>query len=197
MAALDAISITSSSITVKVSGLDKEHKDPRTFKWFLNGTQVATTTLSPGNESTSYTYRGLAPDTSYSVEVEIWDKEAENFYTLLEDKYTTLDEPLQKWNWTSSELNAFNNNGPVSTLTAARWSSFIDTINRVAHSKGAPQIESSARASSGQTITANKFNPVNNCIHYMNHTGVPWVSPGDIIYGWYFTAMSDAFNSIT
>ena len=197
MAALDAISITSSSITVKVSGLDKEHKDPRTFKWFLNGTQVAKTTLSPGNESTSYTYRGLAPDTSYSVKVQIWDKDAENFYTSLEDNYTTSDEPLPKWNWTSSELNAFNNNGPVSTLTAARWNSFIDTINRMASRKGAYQIESFARASSGDVLTAKKFNEVNNRIHFMKNTDVPWIAPGDIIYGWYFVNMADKLNSIT
>lgn len=65
------------------------------------------------------------------------------------------------------------------------------------YSQMLPYAEMNNTESDGKVLTAKRFNIVKYCIGSMESTGIPDQSKGNIVYGHYFTTLTDKLNSIT
>lgn len=105
------------------------------------------------------------------------------------------------WSWTTSESNAFKNKGLLTTLTRTRWNEFISWAITViayantAYNEGFDTIASTNKMGTDKILYATSFNNIRAKIDQLSSTGISTVSKGDIIYGHYFTDLSDAVNS--
>jgi len=214
MAYLIVSEVTRTSISLYVAGLDPAwgdapDNDTRNVEWYYRASgdshdTYAGTTYLPGSYPNSgytqggdITLTGLLPGTAYMISCSIYSPNKGFLTSLYITAITEAGIPRpDNWSWTQSELNAFNNHGLISTLTASRWNAFIDRVNLFAAYKTAPQVGGSYYVSPGEDVTAAKFNQVKYTIDYMKPTGIPTVYPGDTIYGYYFTTLSWALNSI-
>lgn len=75
MAYITATSTTSSSITVKLAGLDTGYSgSARTVYWYINGTYKTSKSLSNGVSSgAAYTFTGLSAGTFYEIEADVYN----------------------------------------------------------------------------------------------------------------------------
>lgn len=148
---------------------------------------------------TYHTFYGLSPNTRYLITVDVMYAAGYdgNYGTDSGYGYTSNIDP---WYWNSAELNAFNNNGNFSALTAARWNAFCDKVNATCIAAGSSWLTnyttlSGAKASgSGVPLTAAMFNSVRLNIGSRVSTGIPEVYTGGTIYGWYFVTLQDKLN---
>ena len=191
---------TSNSISVAVTGMDPTYESIRSFEWFLDGSLVGGSTTSPYATSAYFMYSGLSSNTWYHLDVKIYN---ETKTTLLVSLYTdaaTQPGALNEWHWTTEELDAFNNHGSFSVLTATRWNDFCDRINETCIAAGSswtPEYTTLAgtkASSSGVPLTALMFNSARFNIGSRESTGIEEVSTGNTIYGWYFVTLQDKLN---
>ena len=164
-----------------------------TYASYQSGTRIVTWTgLFAGlqykfNARTYYTYNSVALDSYY------WSN----------DLYVTTTSRPVYFYWTQTELDAFNNNGNINTLTYLRWNAFIDNINLVRVYKGYSQIvnDSAGRTvkmtSSDKILYATRFNAVRLAIGEINSTGITNKVSGDIVYGSYFVTLCNKLNEIS
>ena len=102
------------------------------------------------------------------------------------------------WEWSSHELNAFNNHGSLTTLTYSRWNAFLDRIAEFeVYKYGSAQTFFNKMTSSDKTLTAARFNQARFAIGSMYSTGITNKSSGDPVLGSYFITMANSLNSIT
>ena len=191
---------TTNSISVAVTGMDGSYAGIRRFEWYKDSVLIAETTTSAYATSAYYTYYGLNSSTWYHFDGKIYN---ETKTILLAHLYTdgvTENAPVEAWYWNSSELNAFNNKGNFSALTASRWNAFCDKINETCIAANESWLNNytslyGAKASgSGVPLTALMFNSVRFNIGSRVSTGITEVSTGDTIYGWYFITLQDKLN---
>lgn len=118
------------------------------------------------------------------------------------------------WSWTTTELNALNNQGAFNTITATRWNSFLDKvqefINYYNTKYGTGVYSVISGTSSSQTgnrnckvsvsppgiLTANDFNHIRFCIGSMNSTGLNDFSAGQPVMGSYITTITTSLNGV-
>ena len=107
---------------------------------------------------------------------------------------------IDKWEWTEDELDAFANKGPFNTLTAARWNEFLDWCNEVIEYIGGTTISSTYYGIEDEPLYASDFNMITTQLGDVASGIATEVkatkNPGDIIYGWYFTNLSEAMNDL-
>lgn len=108
---------------------------------------------------------------------------------------------IDKFYWTSSEINAFNNNGTLDTISYLRWNTFCDKIQEVL-SEGNNSwdttwgsLTATKMSSSDKELTADRFNAARYNIGSHYSTGISTVSTGDIIYGSYFITLQNSLNN--
>lgn len=200
MASFGAIGSTSNSISVAVTGMDSGFAGVRAFEWYLNGFLIGDTTTPPHATEAYFVYWGLSSNTWYHLDVKIYNEDKTALYASLYTDAATAPAPVEPWYWNYSELNAFNNHGNFSALTAARWNQFCDRVNATCIAAGSSWLNnyttlSGAKASgSGVPLTALMFNSVRFNIGSRVSTGITEVSTGDTIYGWYFITLQDKLN---
>ena len=116
--------------------------------------------------------------------------------TAITEQSTLIDE----WEWTENELDAFANRGPFNTLTAARWNEFLDWCNEVIEYVGGTTISSTYYGTKDEPLYASDFNIITKRLGNVASGIATEVKatkePGDIIYGWYFTNLSEAMNDL-
>ena len=193
-----SLSSTATSITVYVSSDVSEIFDSPGANYCnisCNGQQSGK--ISTGR---SYTFYGLSPNTRYLIVIDVMYAAGYDGNYGYDSGYGYTASSIDPWYWNSSELNAFNNNGNFSALTAARWNAFCDEINKVCVAAGSSWLNnyttlSGAKASSsGVPLTATMFNSVRFNIGSRVSTGIPEVYTGGTIYGWYFVTLQDKLN---
>ena len=116
--------------------------------------------------------------------------------------YLWYNSSIASWAWNSSELNAFNNNGNFSVLTASRWNQFCDKINQVCIAANSSWTTtyttlSGAKASGpGAPLTALMFMSVKfNIGSRVSTDPIPAIiNPGDTVYGSYFITLAKKLN---
>jgi len=174
------------------NGISPSYKDI-SYASYQSGTRIVTwTNLSAGlqyrfNARTYYTYNTVALDSVY------WSN----------DLYVTTTSRPSLFNWTQTELDAFNNNGNINTLTYLRWNEFVDNINLVRVYKGySPIVNDSAgrtvkMTSNDKTLYATRFNAVRLGIGEINSTGITNKVSGDTVYGNYFVTLCNKLNEIS
>ena len=192
---------TSNSISVSVTDLNTGFAGTRVFEWYLNNNYLKDdTTIPPHSGEAYFNYLGLSPNTWYHLDVKIYNEDKSTMYAHFYDDAATAPAPVDPWSWTTAELNAFNNNGNFSVLTASRWNDFCDRINAICIAAGDSWITtyttlSGAKASSsGVPLTALMFNSARYNIGARVSTGISEVSTGDTIYGSYFITLQDKLN---
>lgn len=200
MASFDVLGASSNSIDVAVTGMDPGYAGIRCFEWYKDSKLIRETTTSAGATSASYTFSGLNPNTWYHLDVKIYNEDKTTQFAHLYTDASTAPAPVDPWYWNSSELNAFNNHGNFSVLTASRWNEFCDKINEVCVAANGSWITtyttlSGAKAyGPGAPLTALMFNSARVNIGARVSTGIAEVSTGDTIYGWYFITLQDKLN---
>ena len=200
MASFSAIGSTSNSISVAVTGMDGNYAGIRCFEWYKDGNLVGETTTPAYTTSTYYTYYGLASGTWYHFDVKIYNEDKSTLFVSLYTDAATAPAPVNPWYWTAAELNAFNNKGNFSVLTASRWNDFCDRINatciaaRSSWTTTYTTLSGAKASGSGATLTAAMFNSARLNIGSRVSTGIPEVSTGGTIYGWYFVTLQDKLN---
>lgn len=200
MASFSATGSTSNSISVAVTGLDGSYAGVRCFDWYKDSILIAETTTPAYATSAYYTYYGLNSSTWYHFDVKIYNETKTTLYTSLSTDGQTAPAPVEPWYWNSAELNAFNNKGNFSVLTASRWNDFCNRISATCIAAGSSWLTnyttlSGAKASgSGVPLTAAMFNSVRLNIGSRVSTGIPEVYTGGTIYGWYFVTLQDKLN---
>ena len=147
----------------------------------------------------TFAFSGLLPNTQYLIEIKVSgsgyeDSNWAGYYA------TTLSAEL--WSWTTTERNAFNNNGLTTVITYLRWNAFVDKIYeasandwRTSAADGANLSYASTKmTSSDKTLTANRFNSVRYNIDYRIPTGIGRVYKGDDVLGSYFLTLETKLN---
>lgn len=204
MAEFKVTSKTSDSITVKITGLDSGFAEYRYYYWFINSVQVKMTATLPYATEASYTYTGLSANTLYYLDVRIENYQGGQLAAFSTSERTASSPvtPVTPWYWNSSELNAFNNNGNFSVLTASRWNQFCDKLNQVCIAANSSWTTtyttlSGAKASGpGAPLTALMFMSVKfNIGSRVSTSPIPAIiNTGDTVYGWYFITLQDKLN---
>ena len=192
--------VTSDSITVYV--------DPSVSAIFdaagANYCNISCNGQQSGKRSTgtSYTFYGLSPNTRYLIVVDVMYAAGYDGNYGYDSGYGYTSN-IDPWYWTTAELNAFNNHGNFSVLTASRWNQFCDKINEACVAAGSSWTAtyttlSGAKASGpGAPLTALMFMSVKFNIGSRVPTYPPIpaiINTGDTIYGWYFITLQEKLN---
>ena len=119
---------------------------------------------------------------------------------------------IDPWNWSSSNgsatasqtsaaYSAITNHGAVSDFSYLVWNDLVDKVLEAKDATGVawnPKYLSAANTkmtSSNKTLTADRFNSLRYNIGIHSSTGLNDVYTGDLVYGWYFTYLTDALNT--
>lgn len=162
--------------------------------------------VSPTNNSYTYTTdannKALVAGNKYWIQFTVKDRAGNYSSKKYASCLVSFPKPSQ-WNWTQAEVNAFQNNGAISTLTWQRWNAFVDNVIAVAKWKIGDSytqydLANAKMSSDSKVLTANRFNLVRNAIGSMNSqgSGISVVKSGDRVMGWYFTQLRDRLNGI-
>lgn len=145
------------------------------------------TTLT-GLSSGTYTYYCYVYNSTYG------------YYYKVGSVTFTVGPAIEKWEWTAKEKAAFESNGAFNVLTAARWNEFLDWCNTVIEYKNGTTISKSYYGSKNQPLYASSFNVITQRIGAVTSALSSDVKAtkksGDIIYGWYFTHLAAALNTL-
>lgn len=213
MAYIGVISSTTSSVKVRIYGLDTAYASAdRVCTWYLEGTRKGTSTLGAKISSGGdYTFTKLDPGTSYDISVSItapgWTITVE-----IDGTIETEGVSVEPWSWnasngnasasqTRSAYNAVQNEGALSNFSYLVWNDMVDKVKEIQSAKGVSWREnyasysSTRMSSSDKALTARRFNSLRFNIGYYYSTGIEEVSKGDTVYGWYFTTLADCINS--
>lgn len=214
MAYIDILSTSETSIRVQMADLDTTwEQGTRTVYWYIDGVMDGTSTLRDGVSSGgAYTFYGLDSGTEYRIQAEI--KHAASGLDVWFTEYATTDSPqvyVEPWDWNSSNgsasasqtrraYDALFDNGNVSDFSYLVWNDLCDKVMEALDAIGDTwdsryaSYNSTRMTSSNKTLTATKFNSLRYQIGSHESTGINDVSPGDIVYGWYFTTIVNALN---
>ena len=167
------------------------------------------------------TITGLTNNTFYELRLTVSDKISGQYFETIPANmiYITVQAKASAWVWSELELNAFNNKGPITTLTYQRWNAFVNAARDkliannlydtpIGSGSGLPYTSTTTYGTvisdallptdgSNKTLLAAKFNNFRYCVGSMNSISptIPIVASGDKIYGWYFISIATAINS--
>lgn len=217
-------SITDSSAKFNGSftGGDSSYSRNRYVLLVIDGVgEYQITSSSVGGDSSSFskTINGLDPDTTYYWGATLgYIENDEIIWTDYIDsgRFTTdsLFINVSPWSWTSSNGNATSTQtrnfykvligdlpANSSYISCDVWNDLVDKVDELLNAYGMTWDDTYAtrtktKISSGQTLSAIKFNSVRKNLHSIKSSGVSKVNAGDEIKGSYFTKLTDTINSI-
>lgn len=197
--ALELVSRTSTSITVKAVGLPT---DAAGVNWYF-GTSTGSMPFVTSwdgvydGETAAYTFSGLQPNTLYYIKFLPYDAYVGRLDPAYTDSFTTAanDRPAD-WAWESTVSS-----GAAFGMKAAEFNRFIDRIYAFAAYKGItlPGYASSYYVTAGTDMLASEVNAVRALISAMAPpTALPGaVSRGSAITAAFFNGLKNSLNSIT
>lgn len=213
MAYIGVLSSTTSSVKVRIYGLDSAYAgSDRVCTWYLDGRRDGTSRLGAKVSSGGdYTFTGLDPGTSYDVLVSI----TAPGWTITVELDTTVetDAPaVEPWSWSNSNgsasasqtraaYNAIRSNGSLDNFSYLVWNDMVDKVKEVLDATGDSwnnryaSYSATKMSSSDKRLTATRFNSLRHNIGTHYSTGITDVYRGDTIYGWYFTTLANCLNS--
>lgn len=208
MAYINVYRTTETSLSCRVDGLDSNYgTNDRVCNWYCDGVfhdsvSLAAQITSGGN----VTIGGLSPGTTYTVRAHITYNGGEvNLYEEAATDGVSIVRPSD-WTWTSSERDAFNNNGSIKALSRTRWNAFLDRVNEfidyvnVRDGDSISNISSAYYMGSDRLLYASDFTYIvrrmrEACGWDLSGITLPVVS-GQQIKGSYFTYLANALNDI-
>lgn len=188
--------------------------DPTTVALAHNipkGVKLLSTNRSNATLTASLSF--LKPDHTYEIRVWIIDTDGSMSSTSSWLTITIPDKMLLPWDWQSSNgiataqqtRNAYyavTGNDAVSDFSYLVWNDLVDKTKEVLDAYGYSWSNTFASYSatkmtaSDRILTAARFNSLRFNIGSYASTGIETVQKGDIIYGWYFTRLTDRLNSL-
>lgn len=212
MAYIGVTSTTTSSIKVKLYGLDTNYaKSDRVCTWYLDGKKKGTSTLGANVSSGgAFTFSGLDSGTEYDIFVEI----TAPGWTIVVELETTAETDavsVEPWSWSSSNgsasasqtkkaYSAVSNKGSLGDFSYLVWNDMVDKVQEILDANGDTwntkyASYSATKMSSGdKTLTAKRFNSLRYNIGLRYSTGITEVSRGDRVYGSYFITLANCIN---
>jgi hypothetical protein len=186
---ISSYNITSSSFSVQISGMSGNW-DYINVALYDGDTFIQTNVINYGYNTTSFI--GLSPK-KYTVKTRSYF--TVNGVELQSINQGILEVTITRWKWSAQALNAFQNGGAITNLTATEWNQFIQNIRDVVYSKSGitPTI---TNAVSGGTFTASMFNQAKNAIDSINATGIVDKNSGSPVIGNDFIILQDKLNGI-
>lgn len=205
---LSSSNITSTSVRITASGMTGKWAYIEVYQYNSGGTYMATGYIFY-SQANYIDFTNLTAGSTYTFKAKAFVQsdsggyvESLTYSSSISVTASSYQRPTN-WSWTTAELNAFNNNGAVTTLTYTRWNSFIDKVQEfiiyynTKYGTGVPSVTQYKMSSSNKTLTATAFNNIRFSIGSMNPTGISNVSTGDIVYGLFFIILSEKLNGIS
>lgn len=207
MASFKISSYTDSSVTIAVTGI----QSGQTIRFYVRedpgNTVAADKSYTASATYMTRTLSGLSPDTDYACNVKVDDSWIGTQYFTTESASISVEE----WSWSSSNgtatssqtskaLSAVKNKGSLLNFSYLVWNDLVDKVKEVQEAKGKSWMTKYASysatkmSSSDKRLTTTRFNSLRYNIGYYYSTGIPEVSKGDIVYGYYFTTLANCIN---
>lgn len=207
MASFKISSYTDSSVTIAVTGI----QSGQTIRFYVRedpgNTAAADKSYTASATYMTRTLSGLSPDTDYACNVKVDDSWIGTQYFTTESAAISVEE----WSWSSSNgtatssqtskaLSAVKNKGSLLNFSYLVWNDMVDKVKEVQEAKGKSWMTKYASysatkmSSSDKRLTATRFNSLRYNIGYYYSTGIPEVSKGNIVYGYYFTTLANCIN---
>lgn len=118
---------------------------------------------------------------------------------------------IAPWDWRMSNglasaeatikaYNAVTSNGSLLDFSYLVWNDMVDKVKAILDHKGYSWATTFATysetkmSSSDKNLTAKRFNSLRFNIGSHYSTGIETVDPGDTVYGWYFTKLTECMN---
>ena len=155
-----------------------------------------------------YRFTGLTTGAKYTVRLDWMDAYGDEGHDTLE----TQTVGVRSWSWsnrsggdaTLDEIKdakeAIDNHGRTSSFSHLVWNDLVNKVNECKHASGV--LWNNKYTTYGNTLmeddtvlTALRFNSLRYNIDIHEETGINEVFAGDIVYGHYFTDLTDAMNS--
>lgn len=199
-------SITTSSITARVS---TSGSVPMQHQWYLDGVLYDTVQTEIGDRSSSCTFTGLSPGTTYRISVRVFAynpwKELDNGSATASTRSSGSsgggggggsESRPSNWYWRSNVQK-----GSRLSLPAGEWNQFIDRIEEFADYKGvrlSSRYLADAYASSGSQMLASQGRAACYLIGQLSPSVAPPppVYAGDVITAAFFLDLRSSLNSI-
>lgn len=212
MAYIAIRSTSETSISVRLEGLDINYKlADRTCRWYLDGAYVSS--ISLGAQvlvSAPCTFSGLSPGKTYQIEAYITAPGLSAPVSLY-NTATTDGLSVAPWSWTASNgyasstqtRNAYyavTGNGSLSDFSYLVWNDMVDKVYEIMQAEGGwwdnqfASYTATKMSSGDKALTARRFNSLRYNIGRHYSTGINTVSPGETVYGWYFTQLANCIN---
>jgi hypothetical protein len=202
---INVTNVTGSSVTISLGTITGDWTFAEIYRYDSVGNLLETKTIS--KPTTSVVFSNLAGNTTYKFDARLFlTINSINIRSIGKSDQvtvTTLSNRPANWEWTSAELNLFNNGGAVSNISYTRWNAFISRVQEFVvyynakNNTSVPSVTSATMTASDRTLTATRFNLVRSSIGSMYPTGITVKSPGDIVDGGYFITLRDSLNNIT
>lgn len=223
-ASFSQITSTRAKMTAEFSGGDSNFEGYRyVLLEFDNGDsyQIRSTESGGGSSSFSRTISGLTPGTTYIWEATLGYQNASGGITWLSlsdnGSFKTKSDSvsLTPWSWDSSNgeattamtKNAYEmlmGNTAVGDFSHYVWNDLVSKVDAMRSAKGYSwdtaegkyPSASGCKASSGETLSAKKYNGVRYNIGSVMSTDIFDVSPGDEVTGYHIVHLTDVLNDI-
>ena len=199
--ALQLVSRTSTSITVKAVGLPEEASGVNWYIGTSTGSMPFVTSWDGvyAGETAAYTFSGLQPNTLYHIKFLPYDTYQVRLDPACTDSFYTLPVSGSRpanWAW-ESNIAA----GVTVNVTAAEWNRYIDRLYAFAAYKNVslPGSASDYYAVKGEMILAAEVNAVRSLLaNLLPPTSPPAaVTKGQTITAAWFNGLKNSLNSIT
>lgn len=190
--------------------------DPGDYSYFSYSLRELDDTIIAGPTSYStrktYTVTGLDPQTSYLAYLS-WSTTTVGQGNYDSTVVITAPEPVyvDYWDWdrnngsataslTRTAYEATLSHGAVSAFSYLVWNDIVDKVKEILDASDDTwnsrytTYNGARMSSTNRTLTADKFNSVQYNIGLRVSTGISEVSPGDVVYGYYFSRLTDSIN---
>lgn len=203
---LTVTNITATSITVQLAQIPDATSYLIAYRPSTSSTQLEIQTTS-----TTYTIEGLTPKTTYYLNYRGKNSGGTGPYMSSSVTATTKGE-VEPWDWNISNgaatiqqtqlaYQALKNQGVLTNFSYLVWNDMVDKVAQIIDARGVSwhedygSIDETKMTSIDKILTAMRFNALWwNLSHFVTVSGAKKVSPGDVVLGSYFTALTDSMN---
>lgn len=188
--------ITETSFIAQITGLTTgETSVDKVCYWLLNGTSKGSTTVNKYTSSSSFTFTGLSPNTSYTVVVNVNRASDGVFLDSFGNITVTTLAPTKvkpsRWVWTST----FTVGQPIN-ITAKEFNDFLDAINDLRDYYDLSK-QTFTKVTPNTTMYASQVKQAIDILNTMiGYQSIAPVSQGDPIKASLFTDLANTYNAI-